>query len=297
MIMHYELSIIIGIDTFIGSHLAKAMAASCHKVIGYGTDEAAASSAAITYKPTDYLHYNLPPECNMVFFCHDVALDREQHIQALSALCEHLAAIHSKDRQVHLVYFSSTNICNTNGRRIREDSEIYPHCLRDAAVAQAENLLKTWCSLSGNAISPHVFRYGELYGEEDRYPTPAGHVNECLAMARQGKPLVFYGNLNQKRTLTHIDDFAAAVVEVLHRGFTPSRVNIPGEHLMVVDFLMGISGHYGVDWEPTASRPVVVDENVPFASSDRLLNAAVFKSIVPDFKPKYRFKSWLSNQC
>ena len=59
--MNCNKCIIIGADTFIGSHLAKAMAASCHKVIGYGTDEAAASqqveaavsSAAITYKPTD----------------------------------------------------------------------------------------------------------------------------------------------------------------------------------------------------------------------------------------------------
>ena len=307
--MHSGFSIIIGIDTFIGSHLAKAMVASGHQVIGYGTRdvkvsfaaqkhaEATALPVAITYKPTDYLHYNLPAECNLVCFCHDVALDRDLHVQALSALCDHLAASHSKDRQVHLAYFSSTNICNANGRRISEDSEIYPHCLRDAAVAQAEMLLKTWCSLSDNAISPHIFRYGELYGEEDCFPTPAGHVNECLTMARQGKSLVFYGNLNQKRTLTHIDDFAAAVVEVLRHDLTPSRVNIPGEHLMVVDFLMGISGHYGVDWEPTVSRPVVVDENVPFASSDRLLNAAVFKSIVPNFKPKHHFKSWLSNQC
>ena len=295
--MHSELCIIIGADTFIGSHLAAAMAAVGHTVIGYGTQTAMSQSVAMTYQQTDYLHYDLPSDCHLVCFCHDVAIDRDLHVKALSSLCEHLAATHSQDNQIHLAYFSSTNICNANGRRISEDSEIYPHCLRDAAVVQAENLLKTWCSLSGNAISPHVFRYGELYGEEDRYPTPAGHVNECLAMARQGKPLVFYGNLNQKRTLTHIDDFAAAVVEVLHRGFTPSRVNIPGEHLMVVDFLMGISGHYGVDWEPTASRPAVVDENVPFASSDRLLNAAVFKSIVPDFKPKYRFKSWLSNQC
>lgn len=294
--MNYELCIIIGADTFIGSHLAAAMAASGHEVIGYGTQDAMSQPVAMTYHKTDYCHYDLPSDSHLVCFCHDVALDREQHVKALSALCEHLAASHSQDNQVHLAYFSSTNICNANGRRISEDSEIYPHCLRDAAVAQAENLLKTWCSLSDNAISPHVFRYGELYGEEDCFPTPAGHVNECLAMARQGKSLMFYGNLNQKRTLTHIDDFAAAVAEVLRCGLTPSRVNIPGEHLMVVDFLMGISGHYGVDWEPTASRPAVVDENVPFASSDRLLNAAVFKSIVPDFKPKYCFKSWLSKQ-
>lgn len=288
--------VIIGADTFIGSHMAKAMADSGHKVIAYGMNKAMTLPDAITYYTTDYLHYNLSPDYKLVLFCHDVAMDRDLHVQALSALCEHLDAIHSVDRQVHLVYFSSTNICNANGHRISENSEIYPHCLRDAAVVQAEMLLKTWCSLSRNAIVPHVFRHGELYGESDAFPTPAGHVNECLTLARRGRPLEFYGNLNQARTLTHVDDFAEAVVAVLEEGFTPSRINIPGEKVTVVDFLMGIAEHYGVEWEPTIQRPVVLNENVPFLSSDRLLNAAVFKSIVPDFKPKHKFANWLHHQ-
>ena len=101
---------------------------------------------AISCHKTDYLHFDLSPECNLVFFCHDVAADRDLHVRSLEALCEHLAAIHSVDRQVHLVYFSSTNICNANGRRIREDSEIYPHCLRDAAVVQAvKSFQRAYC--------------------------------------------------------------------------------------------------------------------------------------------------------
>ena len=288
--------VVIGADTFIGSRLTKAMAAVGHRVTAYGTGDAAALPVAVTYHQTDYRHFDLSPECNLVFFCHDVAADRDLHVRSLEALCEHLAAIHSVDRQVHLVYFSSTNICNANGRRIREDSEIYPHCLRDAAVVQAEMLLKTWCSISRNAIAPHVFRYGELYGEADAFPTHAGHVNECLALARQGKTLVFYGNLNQARTLTHVDDFASAVAAVLQEDFTPSRINIPGEKVTVAEFLQKIAEHYGVEWEPTTQRPSVLDENVPYLACDRLLNAAVFKSIVPDFKPKHKFANWLAVQ-
>ena len=282
--------VVIGADTFIGSRLTKAMAAVGHRVTAYGTRE------TTTCHKTDYRHFDLSPECNLVFFCHDVAADRDLHVRSLEALCEHLAAIHSVDRQVHLVYFSSTNICNANGRRIREDSEIYPHCLRDAAVVQAEMLLKTWCSISRNAIAPHVFRYGELYGEADAFPTHAGHVNECLALARQGKTLVFYGNLNQARTLTHVDDFASAVAAVLQEDFTPSRINIPGEKVTVAEFLQKIAEHYGVEWEPTTQRPSVLNENVPYLACDRLLNAAVFKSIVPDFKPKHKFANGLAVQ-
>ena len=300
MILRYEGRseevVIIGADTFIGYHLAKAMAAVGHRVTAYGTQDAMSQPIAMTYHKMDYRHYDLSPDCNLVFFCHDVAEDRDLHVQSLASLCEHLAAIHSVYRQVHLVYFSSTNICNANGRRIREDSEIYPHCLRDAAIVQAEMLLKTWCSLSRNAIAPHVFRYGELYGETDAFPTHAGHVNECLALARQGKTLVFYGNLNQARTLTHVDDFAEAVAAVLQEDFTPPRINIPGEKVTVADFLEKIAEHYGVEWEPTTQRPSVLNENVPFLACDRLLNAAVFKSIVPDFKPKHKFSNWLQRQ-
>ena len=293
---HSKEAVVVGADTFIGSHLTKSLVASGHEVVALGTADAASLPIPCSYQTTDYLHYNLSSDCNLVFFCHDVASDRDLHIRALSALCEHLADIHSIDRQVHICYFSSTNICNANGHRISEDSEIYPHCLRDAAIVQAEMILKTWCSLSRNAVSPHVFRYGELYGEADAFPTSAGHVNECLTLARQGKTLVFYGNLNQARTLTHIDDFTEAVVAILRRGLTPSRVNIPGEKVMVVDFLRRISEHYGVEWEPTIQRPAIVNENVPFLACDRLLNAAVFKSFVSDFKPKHKFANWLQRQ-
>ena len=163
-------------------------------------------------------------------------------------------------------------------------------------MSPAQMLLKTWCSISRNAVAPHVFRYGELYGEADAFPTHAGHVNECLALARQGKTLVFYGNLNQARTLTHVDDFASAVAAVLQEDFTPSRINIPGEKVTVAEFLQKIAEHYGVEWELTTQRPSVLDENVPYLACDRLLNAAVFKSIVPDFKPKHKFANWLAVQ-
>ena len=107
---------------------------------------------------------------------------------------------------------------------------------------------------------------------------------------------MFYGNLNQARTLTHVDDFASAVAAVLQEDFTPSRINIPGEKVTVAEFLQKIAEHYGVEWEPTTQRPSVLDENVPYLACDRLLNAAVFKSIVPDFKPKHKFANWLQRQ-
>ncbi len=287
---------VVGADSFIGFRVAASLIASGIKVAAIGLRDLPDLMGAECRRTDDCRSFDLPPECGLVFYCHDVAQDRELHIQALSALCEQLAAMHSVDRQVHLCCFSSANVCNAAGCRIGEASELYPHCLRDAAVVQAEMLLRAWCCLRRNAVSPHVFRHGELYGEPSPFPTAAGHVNACLEMARHGRPLVFYGDLNQARTLTHVDDLARAATAAMLRGLVPGVVNVPGEKLSVVRYLMAISRHYGVDWEPVARRPEVPDENLPFPSGDRLLNSSLFKSIVPDFKPAYRFRGWLARQ-
>ncbi len=77
MILRYEGRseevVIIAADTFIGFHLAKAMAAVSHLVTAYGTQDAMPQPIAMTHHKTDYHHYDLLPDCNLVFFCHDVA--------------------------------------------------------------------------------------------------------------------------------------------------------------------------------------------------------------------------------
>ncbi len=290
-------AVVVGADTFIGSHLAKALADCGCAVTAYGMADSLVLSDGIACRKTDYLRYDIPESCRLIFFCHDVSQDCELHTKALSTLCEHLASTHAINKQVRLCYCSSANICNADGHRITENSEIYPHSLREEAIAHAELLLKAWCCMSRNAVAPHIFRHGELYGDADTITTTIGHVNECLSLARQGRDITFYGNLNQLRTLTHIDDFTSAVVAIALQDFIPSIINIPGERISVFEYLMAIAERYGVEWIPTAKRPDVIDENNPAPSCDRILSSVVFKSLLPDFKPKHRFKKWLNLQC
>lgn len=272
-------AVIVGADSFIGSCLARTLAkAGCdvQSVVG------------------DYMHYNIPQECGLVLFCHDAFGDRDLHTRAFSALCEHLAATRSAGRQVHLCYFSTANICDGDGRQISEKSSIHPHNLYELAVCQAEMTLNAWVCLSRGVIVPNIFRHGELYGDADAPRTDAGHVNECLRLARDGKPLTFCGNLGQKRTLLHVEDFAYAVVALLSRDIIPNLINIPGETLNIYDYLSAISDHYHVELNIGTQRRF--SENLPPYSCDRVLSASVFRSEL-DFKPKHRFKTWLLSQC
>ena len=282
---------VVGADSFVGVRMAEALASRGRRVLAFGGSPACPRLAGTAdYSGTDYARYDLPPECRLVLFCHDVSIDRERHLQALSALCEHLAATRSPDAQVRLCYFSSANICNGGSRPISENAAVRPHCLRELAVCQAEMTLRTWACLSRNAIVPNVFRHGELYGGAEDSPTNAGHVNECLDLARHGRPLEFSGNLNQRRTLVHVEDFAAAVASLLDRDLIPDLVNVPGERLTVYDYLSAISERYGV--ELTVGMARRFSENLPLASCDRVLSASLFRSEV-DFKPKYKFRPWL----
>ena len=225
----------------------------------------------------------------VVVYCDDIAADRDGHVRRLTALCEHLAA---RSVQTHLVYVSTAAVCNPRRGRIGETAEVHPHNLREAAAVQAEMLIRAYSCLSRNAIAPLIVRHGELYGDD----ALSGQVASLVAAARAGRPLSHYGSLNQKRTLTHIDDFADAVAAILPLQVLPSLINIPGETLSMADVLMTVADRFGVDWQPLSQPPSPPDESAPHTSADCVLATALFKSELPEFKLSHRFKTWLRTQ-
>ena len=85
-------AVVVGADTFIGSHLARALADCGCAVTAYGMADSQVLPDGIAYHKTDYLRYDIPESGRLVFFCHDVSQDCELHAKALSTLCEHLVS-------------------------------------------------------------------------------------------------------------------------------------------------------------------------------------------------------------
>ena len=266
---------LIGADTFLGRRLADALRSRGRTVTELGASEPLRG-------------FRLPAETNQVLFCHDVSLEREAHQRLLQELCQALDDSCDGERQVCLAYFASANHCRTNGRPVREDAPPSPQNLRELAVAHCELALRAWNVLSRNSILPVILRYGELYGEADDAPTRAGHLNECLAAARAGRPVVFGGNLAQRRTLTHVADAAAAAALLLEKELLPDIVNLPGEVLTIGEYLDAIAECYQVELKLQA-RPLSSDENLHPVAADRVLSAALFKSELPAFRPQHKF--------
>ncbi len=259
---------IVGSDTAIGAALARGMADA-----GFAVAE------------------SVSDDCHLVLYCHDAAQDAEGHISTLDTLCRSLAETHTSNRQVRVCVFTPANACGESPRGIRETTPLVPRCRRDFAYAQAEMLLHAWYGMSHTPIIPMIFRHGELYCAPDADHPLAGHVNACLRKAQNHQPLTIPGLGIQKRTLTHLDDFAAAVASILSNDFLPSVVNIPGETMTIADYMNKICDRYGV--EPVLDK-YPFDDDLPWGIGDRVLSAALFKSESTDFRPQHKFITWLA---
>ena len=299
--------VVVGADTEMGRALSRSLSAAGYQVIGLGAAHLSCAprhlscaprfSAAVPcaearrteqveYRQTDYSSFGVPDECNLVLYCHDAAGDTARHGSILERLCGELAATRSDQNQVSVCVFTPSSACVPSGRTVREDARLHPHSLRELACVQAEMALHAWYCKSNTVILPVVFRHGELYGIE------GGHVAACLRQAHdrpQCLPLPGLGN--QRRTLTHIDDFADAVATLLKDEFTPSPINIPGENMDVIEYMGPIADLFGL--ELGMSRDCF-SEDLPRGVGDCALSAALFKSELPSFRPKHRFKQWLS---
>ena len=283
-----ENAVVVGVDTAIGLAMAHALHEGGFGVIGFGETETAPCGGLVDYRTTDYTAYGIPDDCNLVLFCHDAASHLDRHAVALDALCRELAARRRDDNQVHVCCFTPANACAADKGRVKETSPLCPHTRRELAYVRAEMTLHAWCFASRMAILPNIFRHGELYADLPAGLPLAGHVNACLRKRRRHEPLVAPGLGMQRRTLTHLDDFAAMVAALLKRDLIPSVVNIPGETFSVIDYMIPL------DDSPAMEMPMAADghdDDLPWGVSDCVLSTALFKSEVA-YRLRHRFREW-----
>ena len=281
-------AVVIGVDTAMGFALAHFLRKAGFGVIGLGEAEQAPCAGLADYRKTDYASFDIPEDCNRVLFCHDVASHTERHVPALDALCRELAATRQKNDEVHICIFTPANACECGKQRVREDAPLLPHSLRDLACANAEMTLHAWCMLTHTTILPKIFRYGELYADMPDEMPLAGHVCASLRKVRRHEALESPGFGMQKRSLTHLADFAEMVAGLVKRDFLPTVVNIPGETFSILEYLIPLEDN------PTGEMRMSKDchdDDLPWGISDRVLSAAVFKGELK-FAPKHKYKDW-----
>jgi len=290
-------AVIVGVDTAIGLALANSMDKAGFRIIGIGEMDASPCANLLEYRHTDYASFGaFPDDCNLLLFCHDAATHLKRHAPAMETLCQELAATIPSKKQMTVCVFTPANACECIKKRITEDATLNPHSLRDLAYAQAEMILHAWCAISKGAIQPRVFRYGELYADMPAELPLAGHVNVCLKKVRQKERLVSPGLGNQKRTLTHLNDFAALVTMAVKQDFIPTVTNIPGEVMDIISYMFPLENSPDKEMLMDAAH---YDDDLPMGIGDRVLYCPQFlagKNNSFKYQLTHKFQDWATSR-
>jgi nucleoside-diphosphate-sugar epimerase len=151
---------------------------------------------------------------------HDFQIYTVNNVEATQVLLEALVG-----RPIEkLVYASSSSVYGDNAPiPMREDTLPQPLSPYGVTKLAAEHLCHLYCT--NHRVPATSVRYFTVYGPRQR---PDMAFNRFLRAALQGAPISVYGDGEQTRDFTYVDDAVAATILAAERG-TPGRAyNIGG---------------------------------------------------------------------
>jgi UDP-glucose 4-epimerase len=188
-----------------------------------------------------------------------------------------------------LVVFPSTRLVykGIQNKNLKEDSKIDPKTIYAVNKVACENYLKIYHNVFG--IPFNIFRicvpYGNLIDNELSY----GTISHFLSRARQGKPVLIFGDGKQLRTFTFIEDIFYQVLGVIEtKKFSNDTYNIGGETLSILKAADLIATKYKVkiEFKEWDKRDSLIESGDTIFSSKK-----IFHSI--KYTYKMSFSEWI----
>lgn len=185
----------------------------------------------------------------------------ERNVLVTQRLLEALRA----RRVDRLVYASSSSVYGNAPRYpTTEDDLPRPHSPYGVTKLAAEHLCNLYAE---NWALPTVsLRYFSVYGPRQR---PDMGFARFLSAARAGEPVPVYGDGNQVRDFTFVDDVVAATIAAAEAGAAPGTVcNVAGGSTTTVNDLVALLGEL-------LDRPVAVRHEPPQPGDVRRTGGAI----------------------
>jgi nucleoside-diphosphate-sugar epimerase len=261
--------VVTGAAGFIGSTLAEALVAAGHEVIGL--------DAFIPYYPRPMKEANLAPLAGAAGYRFgEVDLrtdDLDPWLDGADAVIHEAAMAGLMRSWTDLELYTSCNILATNRlieaaeragvRRFvlastssvygleavgDEDHALEPSSPYGITKLAAEKLVLAHVALNG--LPATIIRYFSIYGPRQR-PDMAYH--RFIEAMLDRRPITVYGDGEQTRSNTYIDDAVTGTLLALERGTVGGIYNIGGGRTISLNDAIGlIAGHVGV--EPIIER-------------------------------------------
>jgi len=261
--------VVTGAAGFIGSTLAEALVAGGHEVVGL--------DAFIDYYPRPMKEANLAGLAKTPGFRFQEldlrTAELDPWLDGADAVIHEAAMAGLMRSWTDLELYASCNILGTNrlieaalrngiGRFVLastssvygteavgdEDSRLEPSSPYGITKLAAEKLVLAHAASSG--LPGTIIRYFSIYGPRQR-PDMAYH--RFIEAMLDGQPITVFGDGEQTRSNTYIDDAVAGTLLALERGVVGGIYNIGGGRTVSLNDAIGlIAGHLGV--EPRIQR-------------------------------------------
>ena len=266
---------ITGVAGFLGSHIADRFLSRGHEVVG--CDNLFGGSLEnvnpqVTFHNHDMTNLDgfatMMAGCDVVYHCAAAAYEGVS-LFAPSFICENIftgsvntftAAIQAGARRI--VYCSSMARYGTNAVPFLESYEPNPQDPYGIAKEAAERVLVNLCNTHGVdyvIAVPH-----SIYGPRQKYDDPYRNVVSIMAnLMLQGRPPIIYGDGEQKRCFSHIEDCISSLEAMASSPDVVGEViNIgPDEEFVTINELASrLSNIVGFNGEPVyvPGRPAEV---------------------------------------
>lgn len=156
---------VIGADTDLGTHMVKHLSEVGKTVYGFpqGKDFKFSLKPIVAHEANGLEFPSHPILSDWLVVCIDPCVGFEEYTARIRNLCRHL---YTKKYSGDLLFFSSTEICQSGENGVSEESPVAPRTEKGLNLATAENILNVMLYKPGNEVLPHILRLGDAEIDE-----------------------------------------------------------------------------------------------------------------------------------
>ena len=293
-------ALVLGANGYLGRHLSIELASRGTHVVQSGrqTEPVQSLGSYVTAELSDRAAIaELVRDVDEVYFAAgltgtSVGFDRYEEFVATNevGLLHLLDALREQRSHARVVFPSTRLVYRGSQGRLAEDAELEfktPYAINKFV---GEQLLRMYGELF--SVRWVAFRVCVAYGEEVGGRQPShGTVAGYLERARRGEDLVVFGAGDQRRTLTHVADVAALMVEAARDDRSNAEIlNIGGpDELSVREIAEAIAAAHGVGVreEPWPALAAQIE------SGDTVFDSRKLERLI-GLRYRHRFHDWLA---
>lgn len=289
---------VLGINGYLGRHLAAHFQAAGHAVVGYDVHPTCAL-AEVPYEALDVAEasswHSFATEVDAIFVFSGLTGTHsgfEEYARYLAinelGLLHLLDLLRRRGHAPRIVYPSSRLVYRGRPEPLTEDAPKESKTIYAANKLAAEGFLQAYHAACGLPYT--VFRICVPYGNRWNGPYSYGTTGAFIRMAREKNAITLYGDGSPRRTFSHVQDICAQIEACALRPETDAQTyNVAGEDFSLRQVAEWIAARFdaGVRYAPWPAREAAIE------SGDTVFDAAKIRALCPA-PPRFTLRDWIA---